>query len=413
MIAAETTRIRPTHSHPAAFMILILPWGIITGYIGVAVAYFLAQAGVSTEQIAGLLAVGFIPQTWKFLWAPIVDTTLSKKKWYLLAALVCAIGTLAISAIPPKASSVLLLAVVMLATYVAGTFLCMSVESLMAYATPDREKGRAGGWLQTGNLGGSGVGGGAGLWIALHVDRIVAGLVLGAACLLCCFALKLIHEPPGMRRENRFIREFANVLRDLWQVARSRLGFLALLIFFLPIGTGAAGGLFSAVANDWHSSADTVALVNGILGGLASALGCIAGGYLCDRMDRKMAYGLYGLVQALAAIAMTIAPRTESMFVVFTLAYGLITGLTYAGFTAVTLEAIGLGAAATKYTVFASLSNVPIGYMTFVDGWTQTHWGSGAMLCAEAAICVTSLLAFVIVAATITRRTAGIADLAA
>ena len=89
----------------------------------------------------------------------------------------------------------------------------------------------------------------------------------------------------------------------------------------------------------------------------------------------------------------------------FTLAYNLPNGLAYAGFTAVTLEAIGLGAAATKYTVFASLSNVPIGYMTFVEGWAQTHWGSGAMLCAEAAICLTSLLAFVLVATT-TKHTA-------
>ena len=409
MMAAETTRIRPTNSHPAAFMILILPWGIITGYIGVAVAYFLAQAGVTTEQIAGLLALGFIPQTWKFLWAPIVDTTLNQRKWYVLSALVCGVGTLAISVIPPQASSVLLLTVVMLVTYVAGTFLCMSVESLMAYATPAREKGRAGGWLQTGNLGGSGVGGGTGLWIAMHTDKIVAGALLGAACLSCALALRLVHEPPRLRCEGRFIHELANVLRDLWQVARSRLGFLALFIFFLPIGTGAAAGLFSAIANDWYASADTVALVVGILGGLASTAGCITGGYLCDRMDRKMAYGLYGLLQALAAIAMAIAPRTESMFVAFTLAYGLINGLAYAGFTAVTLEAIGLGAAATKYTVFASLSNLPIGYMTFVDGWVQTHWGSGAMLCAEAGICLTSLLAFVLVVAT-TKRTARVAD---
>jgi PAT family beta-lactamase induction signal transducer AmpG len=134
-------------------------------------------------------------------------------------------------------------------------------------------------------------------------------------------------------------------------------------------------------------------------------------GTCCDRMNRKMAYGLYGLLQAFAAIAMAIAPRTESMFVMFTLAYNLINGLAYAGFTAVTLEAIGLGAAATKYTVFASLSNVPIGYMTFVEGWAQTHWGSSAMLCAEAAICLTSLLAFVLVAAT--KRKARFADLVA
>jgi PAT family beta-lactamase induction signal transducer AmpG len=49
-------------------------------------------------------------------------------------------------------------------------------------------------------------------------------------------------------------------LKDLWQVARARAGFLALLICFLPIGSGAASNLWSAVADDWHASANTVAL---------------------------------------------------------------------------------------------------------------------------------------------------------
>jgi hypothetical protein len=34
----------------------------------------------------------------------------------------------------------------------------------------------------------------------------------------------------------------------------------------------------------------------------------------------------------------------------------------------VIVDAIGLGAAATKYNVFASLSNMPIAYMTLVAG---------------------------------------------
>ena len=56
------------------------------------------------------------------------------------------------------------------------------------------------------------------------------------------------------------------------------------------------------------------------------------------------------------------APRTENTFIVFTLLYAFITGLTYAGFTAFVMEALGLGAAATKFSLFASLSNMPIAY---------------------------------------------------
>jgi len=102
---------------------------------------------------------------------------------------------------------------------------------------------------------------------------------------------------------------------------------------------------------------------------------------------------------ALCAVAMAIAPRTEAMYIVFTLAYALITGLTYAGFSAVVLEAIGRGAAATKYNVYASLSNIPIAYMTAIDGWARTRWNEAAMLYIEAAVGIAALLFFAAVAA--------------
>src|SRR5439155_25589499 len=122
------------------------------------------------------------------------------------------------------------------------------------------------------------------------------------------------------------------------------------------------------------------------------------GGYACDHIDRKAAYALYGTLQALCAVAMALTPRTEAMYVVFTLAYAFIMGLTYAGFSAVVLEAIGRGAAATKYSLFASLSNMPIAYMTAVDGWAYTRWGASDMLYVEAGIGMIGLLVFIAVA---------------
>jgi hypothetical protein len=121
-------------------------------------------------------------------------------------------------------------------------------------------------------------------------------------------------------------------------------------------------------------------------------------------MDRKTAYALYGLMMVLCALAMAAAPRTEAMYVVFTLAYAFIQGLTYAGFTAVVLEAIGLGAAATKYNLFASLSNMPIAYVTVINGWAHTRWGAGGMLATEAAIGVAGVVVFIAVAMALPRR---------
>jgi MFS family permease len=389
---------------PVVFLVLILPFGVMSGYLTVAVAYQLSHAGLSVEEIASLVAVSFIPHTWKFLWAPIADTTLERKTWYLLAAAVSAAGIWATGAVPAQTRFVPLLYAVVLVSNLAVTFLAMSVESLMVYGTRPEQQGRAAGWFQAGNLGGYGLGGGAGLWMAEHLpEPWIAGAVLGGACALCCVALAFVPEPPAVLRTGSHRRRLVDVLKDLWHVARSRRGYLALLICFLPIGSGAASNLWSAVAGDWHASADTVALVTGALNGVVSAAGCLAGGYFADRIDRKTAYALYGLLLAVCAAAMAWAPRTESMYVAFTTAYAFIQGLSYAGFSAVVLEAIGLGAAATKYTLFASLSNMPIMYMTVIDGAAHARWGAGGMLYTEALIGAVGLAAFI--AATVATAT--------
>ena len=395
------------HAHPSAFLFLILPFGAMGGYLTVTVGYRLSQAGIAVDQIAELIAVSLIPQTWKFLWAPVVDTTLARKSWYLLGAVFSAIGIFVTGALPATVEFLPALNIVVLLSSLASTFLAMAVESLLVYGTRPDQRGRASGWFQAGNLGGAGLGGGAGLWMTQSLpEPWMSGAVLGLLCALCSVALFFLREPPALVRSGSYVRDLRHVLHDLWQVVRSRPGMLALLIVFLPIGTGAASNLWAAVADDWHASANTVALVTGVLGGIVSMAGCLVGGYLCDRMDRKTAYVLYGALQAACAVAMALSPRTEAMFILFTMIYALISGLTYAGFSAVVLEAIGLGAAATKYNVFASLSNMPIAYMTVVEGWAQTRWGVGGMLRMEALCAAAGLLVFVAAAALLGRRNA-------
>ena len=381
--------------HPWIFMVLILPFGMMSGYLTVAVAYLLTKAGVSVEHVAGLIAVSFVPHTWKFLWAPVADTTLGRKTWYMIACALSAAGFLAMGAFPATRAGFAAITVVVVVANVAVTFLGMSVESLMAYETPDDEKGRAAGWFQAGNLGGGGLGGGAGLWLAQHLAAPwMAGMVLGLVCLLCCVALFFIEEPMASHRHENLGKSLFHVVVDLWNTAKSRMGAIALILCFLPIGSGAAGGLWSAVADDWNASANTVALATGVVGGLVSAVGCVIGGWLCDRMNRKGAYALYGVLQALCAVGMAIAPRTETTYILFTMIYAFITGLTYAGFSAFVLEAMGLGAAATKYSLFASLSNMPIAYMTSIDGWAHGRWGAGGMLFTEAVMGAVGLVLF-------------------
>jgi len=395
---------KPRDAHPILFLILFLPLGITNGYVVVTLAYILSQAGVGVAAIAALVAWSLFPQTWKVVWAPIVDTTLNNKLWYLISAIVIGIFMVATALIPPNGGNLVLIEIFVAIVSLATSFNAMAADSLMAYSTPEKEKGRAGGWSQAGNLGGSGLGGGAGLWLAQHVHPLwISGATLGAICIASSIAVLFIAEPITEHRGQSLAQGFASVVRDVWSVISSRIGFLALFLMILPMGTGAAQNLWAAVAGDWHASADTVALVNGALGGVVSMVGCIAGGFICDLMDRKTAFCAFGLLSGLSAVVMALLPHTELMFAINVSVYAFILGFCYAAFGAVVLEAIGKGAAATKYNLLASVSNMPIAYMTIVDGKGQERWGSNGMLYTEAVCAVLAVALFATVAFTASR----------
>jgi MFS transporter, PAT family, beta-lactamase induction signal transducer AmpG len=386
------------HVHPWIYLLLILPFGATSGFVTVAVAWQLDQAHVPVDRIALVVSLVTFPHAWKFLWAPIADATLTRKRWYLLGSMLSALGIFATGALPATTVGLLWLSVSVLTMNFAVTFLGMAVEALMAYATPEIEKGRVGGWFMAGNLGGSGLGGGAGLWLIQRLPAPwMAGAVVAALCLLCCLALTQVDEPAEHVRQPRILAGLRHAVVDLWAATRSHLGWIALVLCFMPLGTGGASGLWSAVAKDWHASANTVALVTGVLSGIISAMGCLGGGWLCDRMDRKAAYAVFGALQALCAVAMALLPHGELQFILLTSLYAFINGFCYAAFTAYTLEAIGRGAAATKYNAFASMSNVPIWYVTVVDGWAYVKWGASGMLYTEAALAAIGLAVFGVV----------------
>ena len=418
-------------THPVLFLILFLPMGISNGYVVVTLGYLLAHAGVSVNDVATLVALSLLPQTWKFFGGPLVDTTLSNKTWFVLSATATGVLMTTTAFLPATSPNMVAIDVLVFAFSTASAFNALAADSLMAHATLPEEKGRAGGWSQAGNLGGSGLGGGAGLWLTQHVSSTwpqdtghwiaqhfssgwmteagmwfaahipaasVAGAVVGLACVASSIALAFVKEPEAEHRAERFVQSLANVGRDVWSVARSRAGLLALVAMSLPISVGAMTNLWAAVAGDWHASADAVALVNGALGGVISMVGCIVGGWLCDKMDRKLAFNLFSIVLAASAVAMAVVPRTQAMFIDFSCLYQFITGFCFAAFGAVVLEAIGKGAAATKYNILAGVANVPIIYLTKIDGWAQTRWGSTAMLLTEAAVAVAGTGVFVLFA---------------
>jgi len=73
-------------------MFLFAPYGISTGFVTLTLGFLLTRAGVSAETVGEIVSVSLIPQIFKILWAPLVDTTLTCKRWVFLSALVTGLG---------------------------------------------------------------------------------------------------------------------------------------------------------------------------------------------------------------------------------------------------------------------------------------------------------------------------------
>jgi len=274
-----------------------------------------------------------------------------------------------------------------LLTSFARSFMSAAINGLAAHDTDDTLKGRVGGYNQAGNLGGGAIGGGVGLWLAQRVSVIwIPSATLAAVCLLCCIGLFFIAEPISTIKAKTVRATAGNVLKDIWQTLKTKRGLLALILNLLPLGTGAAGYLFAGMAKDWHSGADTVALVTGGLGGVATIIGCLIGGWISDKINRQKAFVLFSLVQALSCVALAYCPHVPLMYIVWTLAYALINGLVNGAYAAFCLEASGKGAAASKFEIYASASYLPLYFMLWVSGVSYTKWGALGLLNSEAVI---------------------------
>ena len=385
-------------AHPIAFFVLYLPFGASSGFCNITLGFLLHQHGVSVAAVAGVVAMNYLPNTWKVLWAPLVDTTLSARIWYVIGILACMAGFLVPGFTSLGPAHLPIFMIVAFALGFASSIAAMAAERLMAYDTPEDQKGRAGGWSQAGNLGGGGLGGGLGLWLAVHTGMSwTAGASLAALSALCVLMVMRLTDPPRIAGGKGVLGTIWETILDVVRFATKRMGLLAVFICLLPMGTGAASNLWSSIAGDWKAGADDVILVSGLLNGIVAIFGSLGAGYVCDRMDRKAGYALFGLISALSAVVMAVTPHTRETFIVFATCYNLIIGCCYGAFSALTLEAIGHGAAATKYNLIASAANTPIMIMTLVNGQAQTRWGSSAMLLTEAACAGAAVVLYTVV----------------
>jgi PAT family beta-lactamase induction signal transducer AmpG len=117
------------------------------------------------------------------------------------------------------------------------------------------------------------------------------------------------------------------------------------------------------------------------------------------RIRASVAYLIVCLINTLPLIILWLGPLRPSTYFIGATLYLFTIGAAYALFTAVVLEFLGVSGktGSGRYSIINSLGNLPVAYMTYLDGQGAGHFGPRGLPATEAvlgAIGATILLAY-------------------
>jgi PAT family beta-lactamase induction signal transducer AmpG len=380
LVADPETHVQ--HNPPWLFAPLAASSGIgYWGVNGLLIPYLLRQHGVPVDRIAATAAFANIPTFCYFLWSPVVDLGLRRRTWIL--AMNGAMALCLWLAVIGTSGSLAWIAALMAAGNATGTLASAAAGAVMTTVAPHL-RGRASGWGQLGNIGIGALAGGAFIWLADHTALFAVAFLTGACVFLpALFAFRVVETP---HPHPDIAQRFHALRRDIVTVVWSWRTLVGMIFFCSPVGAGALGNLISSVGPDYHASGSEVALVSGLGGSILMSLGALAGGYICDRAHRMTAYAVFGMAAGVFGTYLALAPATAFTYGAGYSAYAFSTGLAFAAFTALVLDVLGAGnrAAATGYALMLSFGNLPVAYMTWVDGVGYKHGGVRGLMSADA-----------------------------
>jgi hypothetical protein len=183
-----------------------------------------------------------------------------------------------------------------------------------------------------------------------------------------------------------FLRPIIRFLRELWVVCKRPGCILGIVCFVSPTACFALTNLFSGMGEDFHTPESLVTALNGTAVAVVCSAGCLAGIWFCSRYLRRDVYIVTGFGGAAAALGMIWAPHTLVWYATGVLVYNFFQGINYTAFTSLSLEIVGPGnpLSSTQIALLAASANLPISYMTAVDGHFHTTHGLRGMLAVDA-----------------------------
>ncbi len=113
-----------------------------------------------------------------------------------------------------------------------------------------------------------------------------------------------------------------------------------------------------------------VAWINGLAGALLTTAGALAASLIPIRVRAPIAFLSVGLVNAATLAILALGPLRPAVYFTGAILFLFTIGAGYALFTGVALEFLGSSgkSGSSRYSIINSAGNLPVAYMTFLDG---------------------------------------------
>jgi PAT family beta-lactamase induction signal transducer AmpG len=386
------------NERPWIYSLLIAPSAVVANGVvqGGVLAYLLSQQGIGSKGQSHLIFLLALPTWLYFLWSPITDFFIKRRTW-LVAGAVSAGALMAIAFHLHNLSSGIS-ETLMLLSACCTQLVVSSCGGMMGAMSSERARRAAGGFYQAGSLGFGAVA----TWALIRMSSRTSAdiLGLGAAAMTALPALMAFFAPA---QQTIATGSLARTMERVWSEFRATffnwraLPYIGCMIF--PMASGSAIGLLPGVAQQYGVNGDSVAWINGLLGGALMAAGAVAMGAIRYKVRAGLMYMIVSLINCAALAVLWLGPLKPSIYLTGTILYLFTIGACYAMFTAVVLEFMGDSgkSGSTRYSIINSLGNLPVVYMLLVDGIGGDRWGGRGLAgieCVVGAIGATILLAY-------------------
>lgn len=272
--------------------------GLPFGFFTQALPVLMREDGASLSRI-GLSGLLFLPWALKWLWAPWVDASISRKQWIVplqIATIFTALGLALVDGSPADQLLWLKIAIVLCALFAATQD--VPTDALAVHLLQPQERG-LGNAVQVGGYRlGMVLGGGLLIIVLDHLGWAAAFIGMALFLTLTLLPVLRFSEPPSAPTPR------ANPLAGLWQRLR-RPGMAALLLWLIAykFGDAMASAMAKPYLVDQGWSKTEIGLWAGVIGSIGGLLGALLGGLLSDRAGRRRTLLWCGIAQT-AAVAL-------------------------------------------------------------------------------------------------------------